>query len=69
MRERQVRGLKRNKLLWLFEMAALCLVLFTIIDARLENTSSVILGGAQGAYVSSDTVTFEDPNAEAESTA
>ena len=49
MRERQVRGLKRNKLLWLFEMAALCLVLFTIIDARLENTSSVILGGAQGA--------------------
>ena len=61
--------MKRNKLLWLFGMAALCLVLFTIIDARLENTSSVIMGGAQGAYVTSDTVTFEDPNAEAEPTA
>ena len=69
MRERQVRGLKRNKLLWLFEMAALCLVLYTIIDARLDNTSSVIMGGAKGAYVSSDSVTFDDPNAEAEPTA
>ncbi|MDD6966176.1 MAG: D-alanyl-D-alanine carboxypeptidase family protein, partial [Firmicutes bacterium] len=61
--------MKRKKMLWLFGMAALCLVLFTIIDARLENTSSVIMGGAQGAYVTSDTVTFEDPNAEAEPTA
>lgn len=61
--ERQVRGIKRNKLVWLFEMIALCLVLYTIIDSRLENTSNVIMGGAKGTYVSSDSVTFMDPNA------
>lgn len=59
---------KRNKLLWLFEMAALCLVLFTIIDSRQDNSSAVIMGGAEGAYVSSDSVTFEDPNATEEPT-
>ncbi len=61
--------MKRNKLLWLFEVAALCLVLYIIIDSRLDGTSSAILGGAEGAYVSSDTVTFEDPAATQEPTA
>lgn len=66
-----MRGVKPNKkkLLWLFEMAALCLVLYTIIDSRLDSTDSVIMGGADGAYVSSDSVTFENPNATVEPSA
>lgn len=61
--------MKRNKLLWLFEVAALCLVLYVIIDSRLDASSSVIMGGAEGAYVSSDSVTFDNPAATQEPSA
>lgn len=53
----------KRKLIWLFEVAGLCLVLVILVNARLDKVNSVIFGGAQGAYVSSDSVTFLDPAA------
>lgn len=44
-------------------MAGLCLVLYTIVVSRMESSTNVIFGGAQGAYVKSDSVTFVDMNA------
>ena len=55
--------MKKGKMLWLFGMIALCLALYVVIDARLENTTNIIFGGVEGAYVKSDSVSFVDPNA------
>lgn len=44
-------------------MAFLCLVLYTIVISRMNRQTNVIFGGVDGAYVSSDSVTFLDPNA------
>lgn len=44
-------------------MAGLCLVLYTIVVSRMEGSTNVIFGGAEGAYVKSDSVTFMDMNA------
>jgi len=38
------------------------MVLYTIIVSRMERTTDVIFGGVDGAYISSDSVTFTDPN-------
>lgn len=43
-------------------MAALSLVLVTIVRSRMESRTDVIFGGADGAYVRSDSVSFIDPN-------
>ena len=44
-------------------MIGLCLVLYTIVVSRMESSTNVIFGGAEGAYVKSDSVTFVDMNA------
>ena len=52
---------KQSKLLWLFEMAALFLALVLIVNARLNRSNSVVFGGADGTFVSADSVMFPDP--------
>ena len=49
--------------MWIMTMAFLCLVLYTIVISRMNRQTNVIFGGVDGAYVSSDSVTFLDPNA------
>ncbi|MEI3101373.1 MAG: D-alanyl-D-alanine carboxypeptidase family protein [Oscillospiraceae bacterium] len=53
----------KKKVAWLLCMAGLCLVLYTIVVSRMESSTDVIFGGAEGAYVKSDSVTFIDMNA------
>ena len=55
--------MRRNKLAWILLTGALCLVLYTIVVMRSDNKTSVILGGIDGAFVESDSLTFVDPNA------
>ena len=55
--------MKKRKVLWLLTMAGLCIVLYTIVISRMDNRTDVIFGGTDGAYVSSDKVTFINPNA------
>ena len=43
-----------KKTLWLVTMAALCLVLYTIVSARMERSSSVIFGGAESGFANAD---------------
>ncbi len=54
--------MKKKKVLWIISMVALCLVLYTIVISRMDRKTNVILGGVDGAYVSSDSVSFADPN-------
>ena len=54
---------QRNKVVWIFEMAALSLVLFLVINARLDRSASIVFEGAQGGLTSADTFTFLDPAA------
>lgn len=58
-----VRRKQRNKVVWLFEMAALCLALYLVVNARLDRTASVVFEGAQGGLTSADSFTFLDPAA------
>lgn len=53
----------KKKVSWILCMIGLCLVLYTIVVSRMENSVNVIFGGAEGAYVKSDSVTFIDMNA------
>lgn len=53
----------KKKIAWILCMAGLCLVLYTIVVSRMEGSTNVIFGGAEGAYVKSDSVTFMDMNA------
>ena len=55
--------MKKRKVLWLLTMACLCIVIYTIVISRMENSTDVIFGGVDGAYVSSDKVNFSNPNA------
>ena len=56
--------MRKKKVLWIISMAALCLVLYTIVISRMDRKTNVIFGGVDGAYVSSDSVSFSDPNAQ-----
>lgn len=56
----------KRKTLWIITMAMLSLILYTIVISRMNRQTNVIFGGVDGAYVSSDSVTFSDPNASAE---
>lgn len=55
----------KKKTLWIMTMIGLCLVLYTIVLARMESSTSVIFGGAENAFVQSDSVSFKDINATA----
>ena len=53
----------KKKIAWILCMIGLCLVLYTVVVSRMESSTNVIFGGAEGAYVKSDSVTFMDMNA------
>ncbi len=53
--------MKRNKTAWLLCMAALCLVLYTIVISRASARTDVIFGGAEGGFIRSDSASFVDP--------
>lgn len=55
--------MNKRKTLWLLCMAALCLVLYTIVVSRAESKTDVIFGGADGAYVQSDSISFANSDA------
>lgn len=55
----------KKKTAWLICMALLCIVLYTIVISRMDRQTDVIFGGADGAYVKSDSVTFQDANSPA----
>ena len=50
-----------KKTLWIITMAALSVVLYTIVISRMDRQTNVIFGGVDGAYVSSDSVNFSAP--------
>ncbi len=58
--------MRRNKLAWILLAGVLCLVLYSIVVMRSDNKTTVILGGLDGAFVESDSLTFVDPNAPVE---
>ena len=53
--------MNKKRVLWILCMAALSLMLVTVVRSRLDNRTDVIFGGAEGAYVRSDSVSFADP--------
>lgn len=55
--------MRRKKTAWILCMAGLLLVLYTIVISRLERMEQVIFPNVDGAYVSSDSVSFADVNA------
>lgn len=54
--------MRRKKTFWILAMAALCLVLYTIVISRVSRRTDVVFGGAEGGYISSDSVSFTDPD-------
>ena len=50
----------KRKTLWILTMAALCLVLYTVIASRLESGATIIFGGNEGAFMKTDGINFED---------
>ena len=54
--------INKKRTLFILCMAALCLVLYTIVLSRVNSKTDVIFGGADGAYVRSDSVSFVNPD-------
>lgn len=55
--------MKKRKVLWLITMAALGLMLLTIVSSRSRNMTQVVFGEVEGAFVNSDLASLSDPNA------
>ena len=53
----------RKKTMWIITMLGLCLVLYTIVVSRMESSTSVIFGGAEDAFVRTDSMNFTDLSA------
>ena len=53
----------KNRVSWLICMAFLTLILAGIVVSRIESRDEIIFGGAEGAYVQTDTYQYKDPNA------
>ena len=53
----------KKKTLWILSMAALCLVLYTVIASRLDAGSTIIFGGNEGAFIHADGASYADLNA------
>jgi D-alanyl-D-alanine carboxypeptidase len=58
--------MKTKRILWIFSMAALCVLLAVIVSARMTSKSEVILGGVQGGYLTIENSIFTDPEASEE---
>ena len=53
----------KNKVSWLICMAFLTLILSGIVVSRIQAKDEIILGGAEGAYVHTDSYEYKNPNA------
>ena len=51
----------RQKIGFLLCMAALCLVLYTIVLSRMDSRTDVIFGSAEGGFIRSDNASYVDP--------
>ena len=50
----------KKKTMWIITMLGLCLVLYTIVVSRMESSTNVIFGGAEDAFVRTDSMNFTD---------
>lgn len=53
----------KRKTMWIITMLGLCLVLYTIVVSRMESSTNVIFGGAEDAFVRTDSMNFTDLSA------
>ena len=53
----------KKKTMWIITVLGLCLVLYTIVVSRMESSTSVIFGGAEDAFVRTDSMNFTDLSA------
>ena len=54
---------KQSKLAWIFEVVGLFVVLLVVVNARMDEINDVLFTGSHKTLVSTDSVTFNDPNA------
>ncbi|MBQ7692058.1 MAG: D-alanyl-D-alanine carboxypeptidase family protein [Oscillospiraceae bacterium] len=52
----------KKKTLWILSMVALCLVLYAVVQSRIESGAAIIFGGNEGAFIHSDSASFADRN-------
>ncbi len=53
----------KRKTMWIITMLGLCLVLYTIVVSRMESSTNVIFGGAEEAFVRTDSMNYSDLSA------
>ena len=53
----------KKKTMWIITRLGLCLVLYTIVVSRMESSTNVIFGGAEDAFVRTDSMNFTDLSA------
>ena len=53
----------KKKTMWIITMLGLCLVLYTIVVSRMESSTNFIFGGAEDAFVRTDSMNFTDLSA------
>lgn len=53
----------KKKTMWIITMLGLCLVLYTIVVSRMDSSTNVIFGGAEDAFVRTDSMNFTDLSA------
>ena len=53
----------KKKTMWIITMLGLCLVLYTIVVSRMESSTNVFFGGAEDAFVRTDSMNFTDLSA------
>ena len=53
----------KKKTMWIITVLGLCLVLYTIVVSRMESSTNVIFGGAEDAFVRTDSMNFTDLSA------
>lgn len=58
--------MRKNKLAWILLAAVLCVALYSVVIMRKDSKTYVILGGTDGAFIESDSLTYVDPNAAVE---
>ena len=52
----------KKKTLWILSMAALCLVLYTIVMSRMESGATIIFGGSEDGFMRTDSADFANRN-------
>ena len=54
--------MRRKRTVWILGVLALCGVLYTLVISRMDRKTNIIMGGVDGAFVSSDSASLADPN-------